>query len=289
MVIMGRAITLAIAIAASVVGALAGPQLNSNPALEPANAPELENGGQGRVERINMRVSQLHAGADAAEVARVLGRPTTSTLPGGSEGTNLALRYAEEPVQTHVTLTGGRVTAIALDLLYIDIPSLPASARMLKPTMARGAVLALLGRPKTDETWMASDLKIEQMIYAQASEPNFSVFLSDGLVIDVRAGAAKPPHIEHIVLPAAVPDALIGPGLSIGLNPKQAAVFLGRLIWEPITSALKGQPTLYATYQERDGPRYASLTFTGGTLTAFSIWSPDSALNLGEASGFGDR
>jgi hypothetical protein len=289
MVIMGRAITFAIAIAACLAGAHAGPQLNNSEAPETANLPELENGGRGLAERIYMRVSRLHAGADAAEVERVLGRPTTSALLGESEGTNLALRYAEEPVQTHVTLTGGRVTAIALDLLHIDIASLPATARMLKPTMARGAVLALLGRPKTDETWMASGLKIEQMIYGEASESDFNVFLADDLVIDVRAGAEKPPHIEHIVLPAAVPDALIGPGLSIGLNPKQAVLFLGRLVWEPVTSALKGQPTLHATYQERDGPRYASLTFTGGTLTTFSVWSPDSALNLGEASGFGNR
>jgi hypothetical protein len=68
------------------------------------------------------------------------------------------------------------------------------------------------------------------------------------------------------------------------------AVFVETLrVWEPITSALRGQPVLYATYQERDGPRYTSLTFTAGTLTVFSIWSPDKILNLGETSGFGDR
>jgi hypothetical protein len=289
MVIMGRAITLAIATAACLAGALAGPQWNNSQAPEPGNVPELENGGRGLVERIDMRVSRLHAGADTAEVERVLGRPTTSTFLGGSDDNNLAFRYAEEPVQTNVTLTGGRVTAIALDLLHIDMASLSTHARMLKPTMVRGAVLALLGRPRTNEPWMASGLKIEQMIYARAGEPHFSVFLSDGLVIDVRAGAARPPHIEHIVLPAAVPDVLVGPGLSIGLNPKQAAAFLGRLVWEPISSALKGQPALYATYQEPDGSRYASITFTGGTLTAFSIWSPDRALNLGETSGFSSR
>jgi hypothetical protein len=127
------------------------------------------------------------------------------------------------------------------------------------------------------------------MIYAQADEPDFSVFVADGVVIDVRAGAEKPPRIERIVLPATVPDALVGPGLSIGLNPNQAAAFLGRPVWEPITSGLKGQHVLFATYQGRDGPRYTSLTFTGGTLTVFSIWSPDKVLNLGETSGFGDR
>jgi hypothetical protein len=236
-----------------------------------------------------MRVSRLHAGADAAEVERVLGRPTTSTVLGGLEGNNLAFRYAEEPVETNVTLTGGRVTAVALDLLHIDIASLPAHARMLKPTMVRGAVLALLGKPKTDETSMLSGLEIEQMSYARAGEPDFSVFLADSLVIDVRAGTERPPRIEHIVLPARVPDALVGPGLSIGLNPNQAAAFVGRPVWEPITSALKGQPALHATYHERDGPRYASLTFTAGTLTVFSIWSPNKELNLGETSGFGDR
>jgi outer membrane protein assembly factor BamE (lipoprotein component of BamABCDE complex) len=282
---MGRTVTLTIAMAACVAGAFAGPQLNNSQ----GSVPKFANGGRELVERISMRVSRLYAGADAAEVERVLGRPTTSTVLGGPEVNNLAFRYTEEPVETNVALTGGRVTAVALDLLHIDIASLPASARMLKPTMVRGAVLALLGRPKTDETWMASGLEIEQMIYARVGEPDFSVFLADSLVIDVRTGAEKPPRIEHIVLPAAVPDALVGPGLSVGLNPKQAAAFLGRPVWEPITSALMGQPVLSATYQERGGPRYASLTFTGGTLTFFSIWSPDKVLNLGETFGFGDR
>jgi hypothetical protein len=282
---MGRTVTLTIAMAACIAGALAGPQLNNSQ----GSVPKLENGGRGLVERINMRVSRLHAGTDAAEVERVLGRPTTSTVLGGPEGNNLGFRYAEEPVQTNVTLTSGRVTAVALDLLHIDIALLPAHAQMLKPTMVRGAVLALLGRPKTDETWMSSGLEIEQMIYARAGEPDFSVFLADSLLVDVRPGAEKPARIENIVLPAAVPDALVGPGLSIGLNPNQATAFLGRPVWEPITFALKGQPALYVTYQERDGPRYVSLTFTGGTLTAFFIWSPNNALNLGETSGFGDR
>jgi hypothetical protein len=47
-------------------------------------------------------------------------------------------------------------------------------------------------------------------------------------------------------------------------------------------STLKGQPTQYATYHEREGGGFVSLTFMGGTLTAFSVWSPNSTMSRGD-------
>ena len=86
MVMMRRTVTLAIAMAATVAGAFPGSRLNHIQ----GDAPKLENSDQGHVELVTMRVSRLHAGADATEVERVLGRPTSSTLLDWSDGTNLA-------------------------------------------------------------------------------------------------------------------------------------------------------------------------------------------------------
>lgn len=272
-----RAIMVAIAIAAQVGAALAGPQPENGPQTWLAGAATPEGDARGVVKRVDMRVNLLHAGADAAEVERVLGRPTTTAVFSETAGDDRVLVYADEPVRTHVRLTGGRVTEIALDLLPIDTTSLPAHARMVKPTMVRGGVLALLGRPAADERWKASGREIEQMLFTRAGESDFSVFLADGLVVDVRPGDEKLPGMRHLILPVAIPDASVGTDLRIGLNPKQAASLLGPTAWMATTSTLEGQPVLYATYHERGGPRLVSLTFTGGVLTAFALWDPDNA------------
>ena len=143
--------------------------------------------------------------------------------------------------------------------------------------MVRGGVLALLGRPAADERWKASGREIEQMLFTRADESDFSVFLADGLVVDVRPGDEKLPGMRHLILPVAIPDASVGTDLRIGLNPKQAASLLGPTAWMATTSTLEGQPVLYATHHERGGPRLVSLTFTGGVLTAFALWDPDNA------------
>jgi hypothetical protein len=274
--------TMAIAIAAHISAVLAEPQSKNGPQAGFASAARPEGVAGDVLQRIELRVSLLRAGAEAADVERVLGRPTTTTVIEDSPGGRRVLVYAEAPVRTQVLLTDGRVTAIALDLPHIDITLLPAPARMVKPMMMRAVVLALLGRPNADERWTVSGRAIEQMKFARADHADFSVFLADGLVVDVRPGAERPPNILHVVLPAAIPDASVGSDLSIGLNPNQAARLLGPAAWAATTSTFKGQPVLHATHFERDGHRLVSLTFTGGALTAFAIWPPGAALDLAD-------
>jgi hypothetical protein len=98
--------------------------------------------------------------------------------------------------------------------------------------------------------------------------------LADGLVVDVKPGHEKPQGLVSMVLPAAVPDASLGDQLAIGLTPRQAAPLLGTLKSE-IHFALKGQPVEYASYQPRDGNGLITVTFTGGVLTAFTVWPVD--------------
>ncbi len=234
------------------------------------------------IQRIDMPVSTLRAGAEAAEVERVLGRPTTTTVLEAGAGDSRALVYAEGPVRTQVTITDGHISAIALDLLPIDTASLPAHARMVRPMMMRGGVLALLGRPAADERGTAFGLESEWMLFARAGERDFSILLVDGMVVDVRSGGGERSDIRRLVLPAAIADASAEKDLSIGLSPEQAAPLLGPEAWMATTSTLERQPVLYATHHERAGPRLVSLTYTGGALTAFAFWSPE-ALDSAES------
>jgi hypothetical protein len=225
-------------------------------------------------QRADLRAGLLHAGSTGADVERVLGHPTVATelgLPGSGD---IALLYASEPIRTRVVLNEGRVTSIALDVVYVDQAPLPPRARVIKATMTRDGVTALLGAPDASHRWMEAGREIEQMTFARAGEREFSAFLVDGLVVAVRLGNEKPPGITSMLLPAGVPNTSVGGGLAIGLSPAQASQLLGAR--ESTTHfALKGQPVEYALYHERDGSGLVTLTFIGGVLTAFATWPPD--------------
>jgi hypothetical protein len=234
------------------------------------------------IERIRMRVSLLRAGASVAEVEQLLGRATFTTGFDEASGDNRVLVYAKEPIRTEVTVNRGRVTDIRLDLVRIDKSLLPAETRKVVPRMTRGGLLALLGKSSRVETWTASGLQIERMLFARSGGPVFSVFLADGLVVDVKAGTEKPTDIGRVVLPAAISDAAAGSDLRIGMTPEAAAAALGGRE-STVTSSFKGQQVLYANYAAGDGHGPLSLTFTGGVLTAFTVRPPDVALDSPEA------
>ena len=203
--------------------------------------PTLEASEAGR--HVYLRASLLHAGSTGADVERVMGNPTVATNLGGPESADTALVYANEPIRTRITLTAGRVTAIATDIAYVNPMPLPARARVIKATMVRGGVTGLLGTPEVDRRWMETGRNIEQMIFARSDEPEFSVFLNDGLVVDVTLGRERPPGITSMLLPTAVQDSSVMSHLTIG-----------------------------ATYHQCDGDGLVTVTFIGGVLTAFTIW-----------------
>ena len=239
------------------------------------------NNNRSAVHRTDMRVSLLHAGDEAAKAEFVLGRPSATAILQ-QENDNRLLVYTDEPVRTKVRLTGGHVSAVILELVHIDTRSLPARARTVKPGMLRSGVLLLLGEPEGEAYWLASGVEIERLVYRRQDESDFSVFLVSSLVVDVRASSEEPLDMLDVTLPPAVPDTAVGTNLSIGLNPQQAASLLGPLVWDQTHSTFKGQSVLYATYHERNGDRFVSLTFTGDVLTAFDFWSPVGVLSGGE-------
>jgi hypothetical protein len=225
------------------------------------------------VRQVDLPVSRIHAGSAAAEVQRILGRPTVATDLGAPESGDAALVYANEPVRARVVLSAGKVSSIALDVVYIDPSPLPMRARMIKAAMRRDGVTALLGVPDADQGWTEAGRDIEQLTYAD-TDREFSVFLADGLVVDVRTGHQTPGGIASMLLPTSVADAVVGDQLAIGLSSTQASSLLGALD-SSVRFALKGEPVEYATYRERDDSGLVSVVFAAGLLTAFTIWPPD--------------
>jgi hypothetical protein len=214
--------------------------------------------------------SLLRAGSAAAEVKCALGEPTAATELGPPGSGDMALVYANEPLRTKVVLTADRVTSIALDVVYIDPLPLPMRARVIKAMMVHAGVAPLLGAPTEDERLTEAGRYFERMTYATAGEPEFSVFLIDGLVVDVRLGHDRPAGLGSLMLPVAS----AGSGLAIGQSPAQADLFLGP-VETTIRFALEGQPVEYATYHERQGDGHVTVTFIGGLVTAFTVWPPD--------------
>jgi hypothetical protein len=217
-----------------------------------------------------LRASLLHAGSTGAEVERVLGKPTVAAELGAPGSGDMALVYASEPVRTRVVLTGSKVTSIALDVVYIDPMHLPMRARLIKATMVRDGVTSLLGVPAASQRWTEAGRDFEQMTFASIGEPEFSVFLVDGLVVDVMLGHDKPAGLGSLRLPAAS----VGPQLAIGESPAQAARFLGP-VETTIHFVLRGEPVEYTTYRQHDETGLVTVTFMGGVLTAFHIWRTD--------------
>jgi hypothetical protein len=239
-------------------------------------------------QRMDVPASLLYAGADAAEVERILGRPTKSS-PLDAFGADRFLVFDSEVVRTEVTLAANHVTAIALDLLPIDSASLPTRARIVKPMMRRVGVVALLGKPDSDERGAIYGLETERMLFKRADQSVFSVLLAGGLVVDVISGNAKVLGIRPFPLPSAISDGLVGNDLRIGLSPKQADLLLGPPVFLPIAAALEGQPVRYETRFSRNGCGVVSLTFIGETLTAFAIWPSQTVGSLGDSSFVADH
>jgi hypothetical protein len=147
---------------------------------------------------------------------------------------------------------------------------------VVKVTMVRNGVTDLLGAPSSVQWWTEAGRALEQMPFTAPGEPEFSVFLADGLVVDVRLGITKPSDIACLLLPAATAEATSHTGISIGLTPAQASPLLGSL--ELSTHfALKGQPVDYDTCRDWQGSGLVSVIFLGGVLTAFKIWPPSAS------------
>ena len=233
-----------------------------------------------RVEHIATKATLLYLGMPEDEVARTMGAPTADV---GSDSDGVAvrvLRYTPEPIPIKVTLSDGKISAVALDIVGIDNSTSPAYGRPIWSGMHRTEVIRIMGAPVEDRLREGYGLKLEHMIFERPGLPDLSVFLTDERVVTKLAGRALPPDILSMSLPLAQNDAE-GPTDSRSNQDGRRQVRAGMakrdvqaMFGEPkmrVLYSVKGRPAEYRIHETASGTgRFACFTFIDDVLVGFA-------------------
>ena len=233
-----------------------------------------------RVERIATKATLLYLGMPEDEVARTMGTPTAAVSSESDGVAARVLRYTPESIPIKVTLSDGKVFAVALDVVGIDNPALPAYGRPIWSGLHRKEVLRIMGRPVEDRLHEGFGMKLEHMIFERPGLSDLSVFLADERVVTKLAGRALPPDILSMSLPLAPNDTdrasdnqsnQDGRGrIRIGMAKREVQAMFG----EPkmrVPYSVKGRPAEYRIHETASGTgRFASFTFIDDVLVGFA-------------------
>jgi hypothetical protein len=207
------------------------------------------------------------------EIEAVMGGPTASQPFGSTDKGNFELDYAEEPIPTRLVVTEGHLQSIILRRDSIQEASLPRFARIIKPGMSRGGVLALLGSPQKNWEWTACKLQFEQMVFARAGQSIVSVILTNGDVSAVVTGLELPPSLLRLALPLGTSADDTGASqdrLHIGAERGRVLSAMGEALWSTEGSS-KSLLVQSSTFRTPEGDGLLSLTFIAGALVAIEV------------------
>jgi hypothetical protein len=224
-----------------------------------------------RVDFVPLRASQLHLGMAPNEVARIMGDATQTKTFRGDNADIRILEFPAMPIATKVTLTGGKVSGVALDITGDD-GGLPAFSRRAWTGMHSVAVGYLLGTPSEIRHHTFSGSELEQRIFQRPGEPTVSVFLINDHVVAKRLGRAVPVDIFRVTLPLPPDSRAEEPieGLAmVGMAAGDVRALYGA-VKRQVGYSFKGQPAEHVIYETRAGGSFASFTFVGGALTEFA-------------------
>jgi|SRR5579871_4392379 len=243
-----------------------------------------------RVERIATKATLLYLGMPEDEVTRAMGAPTSAV---GSESGGVAvrvLRYAPEPIPIKVTLSDGKVSEVALDIVGIENPALPAHGRRIWSGMHRREVLRIMGAPVEDRLHDSFGIKLEHMIFERPGLPDLSVFLADERVMTKLAGRAMPPDILSMSLPLTPSDPDRATDnesdqsgrrqIRAGMTTRDVQAMFG----EPkmrVLYSVKGRPAKYRIHETASTGRFVCFTFIDNVLVGFADGGPLSLDELG--------
>jgi hypothetical protein len=243
----------------------------------------------GDVRHVPLRSSRLYEGMTLPQAKSIMGEPIGRKAFDDVE----VLIFDDEGVQTRVTLVDNRLVGVSLDLAGIAEDDLPRSARAVKAGMTRNGVVLLLRKPVEDRRWESSGLSMEQMLFKSEGADEVSVFLANGLVVNVRTGRDSPADLLRVTLPVDPIEVETGtrmreaeglaPALRIGMPPEEVRALYGSPCLTQATS-FKGLPVQYLLYELRGGSGYLRLTFTGNALTEFEMWRQVMSRDLGDAA-----
>jgi len=231
------------------------------------------------VERIATEASRLHLGMPEDEVARKMGAPT-AVVPSENSGVQLrVLRYAPEPIAIKVTLSDGKVSAVALDIAGIDDPALPAYGRPIWSGIHRTAVLRIMGTPIEDHVSDSFGMKLEHMIFERPGQSDLRIFLIDGRVAGKQAGRSLPRNLFSLWLPLAPSEAdreadgqsnQSGSGqIRTGMSVRDVQAMFGEQKMR-VPYTVKGRPAEYRIHETASNGRFVCFTFIDDVLVSFA-------------------
>jgi hypothetical protein len=135
----------------------------------------------------------------------LLAKPTQLNINLSSDRFAMFNKERDISIATTVTITDGKLSAVALDVAGVDDPALPKFARAAWLRMNRATVLRVLGMPAENHLRHCDGMNVEQMIFERPGEPDVSIFLIDGRVAAKRVGRRFPADVLAFALPLA-PD-----------------------------------------------------------------------------------
>jgi len=260
-------------IAVAVALLVASPALAQPSRHAPAAIFDVHELSPPRVDHADLRVSALHRGMTAAEMARIMGTPS-SVDSYTSEDVNVrVLDFSDELTPTKVTIVNETVSGVALDVARIDDHALPSFSRAAWLGMSRATVSKVLGTAKGELRHHFFNVELDQLIFERPGQPEVSVYLMDDRVVAKKVGRALPVDILRVVLPSLCDETAEEENkqfVRIGMTAIQVRALYGapKVL---VNSTFKGQPVEYAVFETRAAKSFGRFTFIGGVLTEFAV------------------
>jgi hypothetical protein len=265
-----RRLILGSALALSLTGlARAGDLIWPVAVADVGTTPEVTVPSGPSVEFVPVRASRLRLGMTATEVTAAMGQATKTANYRNADVALQTLDFSAEPIRSKVTLTNGRVSHVVLDVFRVDQDDLASFTRVAWPGLNSGTVLRLLGKPDDVRHYAFFDIKVDQLIFRRAGEPDVSLFFVADRLVAKRVGQDIPIDIFRVNLPSP-PDATGEEGfVRVGMKASDVKTLYGAARLE-VAYTFNGQAAEHAIYQTQPGGSFVSLTFIDDVVTEFS-------------------
>jgi hypothetical protein len=228
------------------------------------------------ITHVRVRATLLHLGTSAADVTRVMATPA-QVDDADDDSSVRVLKYRAEPIATTVTIIGGKLSGVTLDVAGVDDPALPSFARAAWLGMSRTAVLQRLGMPAENHVCECDGMNVEQMIFERPRDPDVSVFLIDGRVTAKKVGRLFPADILGFKLPLASDDDQdneIADGsekqlVAVGMKESELRAQFGAPKLQ-VRYTFRGHAAEHAIYETSPGKSFGRFTLIDGVLIDFA-------------------
>ena len=224
------------------------------------------------VDFVAVHASRLHLGMTLAEVTAIMGQATSTTNYRNADTAVQTLDFSAEPIRSKVTLTNGRVSHVVLDVFKVDQDDLPAFTRVAWPGLNSASVLRLLGAPYEVRNHAFFDIKMDQLIFRRAGEPDISLFFVADRLIAKKVGQGIPVDLFRVNLPSpsdAIGEDAAEGSIRVGMKASDVKALCGTARLD-VAYRFNGQPAEHAIYQMQPGGSFVSLTFVDGIVTEFA-------------------